>query len=377
MDVVSQHLLRPTASIQHAFDTLASLGNSIKGSGQGFGQGLGQGDTFLGLPMTPTNILCLKTVAVGFFIQPTLFYLTWYLKPSLSQNRRGLAWVLSLYCSLTLLTLFIFEVGYMRTSIFENFGIDTETLGLNPEATVFSYFTPSLYAWVQRQSVGQGQETSVTTMIGTFWQMVERVMAMPLFSLAPNKLSPFAQPGVMHPFFGGGRRLAFSLENYPRETSVAALAVGYFVSYCLVDLVLGVLHYSQYVDPLSGYFHHVMYTYLSYRIALAKSLSLFHVCGSPIEFYYADLPASDKSIYGFALLLHCFWLTKYVRYLRRKAAKAKQQKQKQQQEQEAEKLNTARTGAFINNASTSSTTGGRTTIQLRVKKSKGRSTGKQ
>lgn len=256
-------------------------------------------DTFIGVPLTPLNILFFKSIGVGVVLQTAAFYLMWYLKPSLSQNRRGLAWVLSLFCAITLLSLFVFEIGYIRTPIFNHLGLDSETLGLAPDATVFSYFAPTFHAWVQN-SAAQHYPGFLAWM-NTFWQGIEQVMALPIFSLAPNKPTPLFSPDA-HPYLGGGKRLLISLENFPKESAVSSVSVGYFIAYCLVDLILGRMHYPKYIDPLSGYFHHFIYMSLVYRLASEEKISLFNICGSPLErkfgFLYLFVCRQDQHTVG-------------------------------------------------------------------------------
>ncbi|KAF9295517.1 hypothetical protein BGZ74_010778 [Mortierella antarctica] len=312
-------------------------------------------NTFIGVPLTPLNVLFFKSISVSMVLQIAAFYLMWYLKPSLSQNRRGLAWVLSLFCSVTLLLLFVFEVGYIRTPIFTHLGIDSETLGLAPDATVFSYFAPTFHAWVQN-SASRHYPGSLAWM-STFWQGIEQVMALPVFSIAPNKPTPLFTPDA-HPYFGGGKRLLISLENFPRESVTSSMSVGYFIAYCILDLILGGLHYPKYVDPLSGYFHHLIYMGLVMRLVSEEKISLFNVCGSPLELstvflssgmiwperrsdlwfpvtfftsrilfviailhevqFNMPIPYGGTSVYALALMLHIYWFWKYFQSVKRK-----------------------------------------------------------
>ncbi|KAG0334787.1 hypothetical protein BG004_000271 [Podila humilis] len=217
-------------------------------------------DTFVGIPLSPYNRLFLQAICVFTPIQAVMFYLAWYLKPSLSQNRKGLAWVLSLMCAVTLLLLYVPDVGYLRLPIFSQMGYDTDKLGLAPNATLFSYFTPRFHAWVQQVHDHQHQSSSIWTEL--VWKGIGQTMELPIFSLAPNKRTPTGYSGNAYPFLGDGQRLFFSLENFPRGSVSSSLGVGYFVAYCLVDLVVGGLHYSQHVDPISGYFHHFIIEYI-------------------------------------------------------------------------------------------------------------------
>ncbi|KAG0022217.1 hypothetical protein BGZ81_008630 [Podila clonocystis] len=357
----------------------------------GFGGTLTYG-TFIGLPLTPLNVLFFKSIGVSMVLQTAAFYLMWYLKPSLSQNRRGLAWVLSFLCSVTLLSLVVFEIGYIRIPIFGHLGLDSEALGLASDATVFSYFAPTFHAWVQNSAV-QNYPGSLAW-VGTFWQGIGQVMTLPIFSLAPNKPTPLFSPDA-YPYFGGGKRLLVSLENFPRETASSSMSVGYFIAYCFTDLILGRLHYPTYVDPLSGYFHHFMYIGLVHRLASEEKISLFNICGSPLELstlflssgmiwperrsdlwfpvtFFASrilfvaailhevqfnmpIPYGGTSVYTLALTLHIYWFRKYFQGVKRR---------RMRQDKRAEDIGGGQHKEMATTSTTTTTV--RKTIQLRA-----------
>ncbi|KAF9378306.1 hypothetical protein CPC16_011372 [Podila verticillata] len=356
----------------------------------GFGDTGATYDTFIGVPLTPLNILLFKSIGVATVLQAAAFYLTWHLKPSLSQNRRGMAWVLSLYCAITLLSLFVFEIGHIRTPIFSHLGLDSETLGLAPEATVFSYFAPTFHAWVQKSAYHYPGSLAWKN---TFWQGIGHIMALPIFSLAPNKPTSLYSPDA-HRYLGGGGRLLISLENFPRESATSSISVGYFTAYCIVDLILGRIHYPKYVDLLSGYFHHFMYLGLVQRLALQEKISLFNVCGSPLELstiflasgmiwperrsdvwfpvsfflcrilfviailhevqFNMAIPTGGTSVYALALAIHVYWFWKYFQGVKRRKMRKEKEEGKEGGHKETGK------------DKTTSSTAVRKTIQLRA-----------
>ncbi|KAG0207581.1 hypothetical protein BGX33_006777 [Mortierella sp. NVP41] len=61
------------------------------------------------------------------------------------------------------------------------------------------------------------------------------------------------------------------------------LAAAYFVGYVAGDLILGWIHYRDQIDPLSEWAYHIVYGILSWRHAIAKQISIFAICGGPLE----------------------------------------------------------------------------------------------
>ena len=82
---------------------------------------------------------------------------------------------------------------------------------------------------------------------------------------------------------GGGGRILFSLENFPRESWFSSVIGGYFIAYCICDLLIGQLHYREHIDPASGWMHHLVYSGLVYVLATQHSLSSFLIAGGLLE----------------------------------------------------------------------------------------------
>ncbi|KAF8924013.1 hypothetical protein BGZ58_002281 [Dissophora ornata] len=74
-----------------------------------------------------------------------------------------------------------------------------------------------------------------------------------------------------------------SLRHFPRESDVATMYSAYFVSYLICDLLLGVIYYRAYLDPLSGWFHHLGYLSVVSNATLQKNVSTLFAIGTPIE----------------------------------------------------------------------------------------------
>ncbi|KAF9302605.1 hypothetical protein BGZ74_005091 [Mortierella antarctica] len=81
----------------------------------------------------------------------------------------------------------------------------------------------------------------------------------------------------------GSQFLLLSLRNFPQESDVAVAYSAYFVSYLICDLVLGVIHYRAYLDPLSGWFHHLGYLGVVSNATLQRNVSTLFAIGTPIE----------------------------------------------------------------------------------------------
>ncbi|KAK3844050.1 MAG: hypothetical protein J3R72DRAFT_522426 [Linnemannia gamsii] len=277
-------------------------------------------DTFLGMEKTPTNLLFFKTTTLIFILQFILFYLTWAIFPIFGKERRRLSWTLSFYCSVGFLIPCLLEFGYVRLTIHELLGFDAVSLGVaNPEtASVFSVWMPRFLSWVQQLPAFPFSATEVpsltwSTVLDTFSSTegnrrfiataLQWMVSLPIFSLAPLKPTQLLNPHVSSRYLGDGSRLLFSLENHPHESVFGAIAVGYFVGYSAADLILGYIHYRDQVDPLSGWVHHIVYILLAWRVAVVNQLSLFAVCGGPLELSTVFLASG----YMFPRLRSAFW----------------------------------------------------------------------
>jgi hypothetical protein len=266
---------------------------------------------FLGFERTPLNILFGKTIIVAFFAQFVLFYTIWWLSPSFTKNRRGLAWVLTLCSACWILFNTTFELGYLRTPLWSYLGWEQSGgVGLDGATTaagnIFSYWLPSFHAWVLH--LGADSQTTLvqdmtlenllsalssaesvkillfdqSTITALAGKYLRWLVSLPIFSLAP--LNPPVTMSKTAPYFlGGGGRLLISVENFPRETVWSSLVCGYFLAYCAADLVLGLIHYPEHIDPASGYMHHFFYTWLLWQLGRHDQLSMFMICGGVLE----------------------------------------------------------------------------------------------
>lgn len=258
-------------------------------------------DKFLGLELTPANVLFLQTTVVSFFAQFVLFYTTWFFFPSFGKDRRRLAWVSSFYCSLFLSIAVMAELGMVRTTVFERLGMDTVTLGLPANATLFSYLLPKFNAWALQlgsnhvkgsrdglsvilQQLQEWNAESVSVLAGTFLRWM---VNQPIFSLAPLKpVDPaYIVEGAPY-YFGGGGRLLFSMEGAHQSSRMGAVMVGYVAGYFLADNVLAALHFFAHHSYLSGWVHHIAYTGVAYSLAKHHTLSLFSICVGTFERKY-------------------------------------------------------------------------------------------
>ncbi|KAF9107379.1 hypothetical protein BGX27_008771 [Mortierella sp. AM989] len=384
---------------------------------------------FLGVEKTPANIIFGNAIIVGLLLQPVLFYGIWALCPSLTKNRRGLSWVLTFCCACTFLGLTLCEFGYVRITLWSLFGWEVQ----GPEAataTIFTYWTPLLHNWIQQYGYSSNSSSSPVTLSmlhssltnmdslkqillkpqtykGLTGEYLRWFISLPIFSLAPLKPTIWYSPTAPY-YLGGGGRILFSLENFPRENWFSSAVGGYFIAYCAGDLLLGLLHYRQYIDPASGWAHHIIYSGLVYKLSTIQSLSLFLICGGvlevstiilaasmmfpylredfwfPITFFMCRIvwvtiilhevtfnhptTAGGPFLYFLALLMHINW---FVRYWKGRQRRMLKEKKLMQEKEKLEKsgASLANDGSTIESSSSSvSVTKTTTTFQLRVKK---------
>ncbi|KAF8926009.1 hypothetical protein BGZ58_000280 [Dissophora ornata] len=162
--------------------------------------------------------------------------------------------------------------------------------------------------------------------------------------------------------------LAFSLENYPDDGRIGPhIIAGNFQAFLLVDLILGFIHYRKKLEPFSTVVHHIIYYFIVVHMRAGDMLSVFCICGTPIEassiflafgrifphrrtptverlyllcfistrlFYVAFLwheiffNYPDKSVavlYTVTLSLHVYWFILYIQTQRRFQAKQKRE----------------------------------------------------
>ncbi|KAG0300134.1 hypothetical protein BGZ98_009421 [Dissophora globulifera] len=78
--------------------------------------------------------------------------------------------------------------------------------------------------------------------------------------------------------------LFLSLENYPNDGRIGPhIIAANFQAFLVVDLVLGLIHYRKYLEPFSTVVHHLFYFYMVKHMRAGDMLSLFCVCGAPVE----------------------------------------------------------------------------------------------
>ncbi|KAG0072851.1 hypothetical protein BGZ89_002438 [Linnemannia elongata] len=73
------------------------------------------------------------------------------------------------------------------------------------------------------------------------------------------------------------------MHRFPRESGLATGYCAYFVSYLICDLVLGCVYYRDFVDPLSGWAHHLFYLGVMSRATAQGNISTLFAMGTPIE----------------------------------------------------------------------------------------------
>ncbi|KAF9912322.1 hypothetical protein BX616_010349 [Lobosporangium transversale] len=334
---------------------------------------------FLGVKKTPPNILFGQAIVVSFILQFIIFYTTWFFCPSFTKYRRGLSWSLALFCAIIMSFITLFEFGYLRTTLWSLLGWEQQ----GPEAataTIFTYWAPTFHGWVfelGRQGPSAVTLASIRSSLSslelftclfldgqTYKDLaggyLRWLITLPIFSLAPLK-QPQLYSSTAPYYLGGGGRLLFSLENFPRETWPSSVLCGYFIGYCIADLLLGNIHYRMYVDAM-GWTHHITYCLLVYRLAIQNNLSQFLICGGVLEvpsiflasgmmfprlrsdFWFPltfvlfriffvgfiwhecafnyPTPPRGAAIYFVALIIHCFWLSKYIRGRSRRKQRA-------------------------------------------------------
>ncbi|KAF9359294.1 hypothetical protein BGX26_012674 [Mortierella sp. AD094] len=160
--------------------------------------------------------------------------------------------------------------------IFFNFDI-------NPNTSVFS--TTFLVAMILqiagfylfRHFVPQLSEENPKSTRGLSWVLT-------LFSSLVLFTGTFTLSSNMEWNLAGGDMLTLlSLRNFPKESDLATMYSAYFISYLICDLGLGIIHYRKYLDPLSGWLHHLGYLCIISNATLQKNVSTFFAMGTPIE----------------------------------------------------------------------------------------------
>ncbi|KAF9090372.1 hypothetical protein BGX23_006009 [Mortierella sp. AD031] len=328
------------------------------------------------------NFLLFKATAVFFVLQLPLLYGTWALFPIFGKERRRLGWTLSFYCAVFMIVPALLEFGHVRLTIYERLRLDAISLGLaSPEnATVFSEWAPGFLSRVQQLPAFPFSATEVPSI--------------------PPSMVDNLRTGVMD--MEGG-------ENYPHESIFGILAAAYFVGYVAGDLILGWIHYRDQIDPLSEWAYHIVYGILSWRHAIAKQISIFAICGGPLEmstiflalgnmnpalksgfcflltfilsriafhalllhevYFSYPAPCHAAGIYAGALGLHIYWIRKYFVEVRRRARRAKKVATEAELEKRGDAAGKTTNSTVVIGISTgsSSLAGGKKAIQLRMR----------
>ncbi|KAI1320212.1 hypothetical protein EDD11_001817 [Mortierella claussenii] len=406
---------------------------------------------------------------------PCLFYLTWFLNPSLSKNRLGLSWVMGFY-SATLFTIAgLYEVPHLRT-IF-NSAVDYQPAAAVVASTVSSVVGPAISSYTKAATTATTSSslTSVdvvhlTASATDVCYPLLKASALALISTLPSFLkldsesrakyycfSDFGwtiqslntlnsntlnsntfnsntffnassstssssskinhnaaetpasaeaayssaqknpsvtiatphtttqahtrahfrsakeggQMSLRHRVFQGQMQrphLVFSLENYPDDGRLGPhIVAANFQAFLVVDLVLGLIHYRKQLEPFSTVIHHIIYYFIVVHMRAGDMLSVFCICGTPIEAssiflafgrmfphrrtktverlyllcfistrliyvallwheIYFNYP--DKSVsflYTITILLHVYWFVLYIKTQRKFQAKQRRQ----------------------------------------------------
>ncbi|KAF9959637.1 hypothetical protein BGZ70_008789, partial [Mortierella alpina] len=121
------------------------------------------------------------TFLLTIVVFPCLFYLTWFLNPSLSKNRLGLSWVLGFY-SATLFTIAgIYEVPHLRT-------IFNAAVDYVPDQTSASFIGLPTNAAAATEMITSTASLNATTAASDICYPVLKVGALALFSRLPSFL---------------------------------------------------------------------------------------------------------------------------------------------------------------------------------------------
>ncbi|KAG0057741.1 hypothetical protein BGZ83_003639 [Gryganskiella cystojenkinii] len=365
-------------------------------------------ESFLGIELNPSNLLFFKTIPIAFALQPFLFYVTWYLVPSLTKNRRGLSWILTTYCGIVMCSLSLLIAGHMRLTIFDHLGLDSISLGLPTTATVFSHWTPTFHKWATQ--LGSSTTAPLPTgylanAINLIGQGLRWFIYQPIFSLAPLQKVSLASLDRPY-FFGGGGHLLISLENYPNNAMLNSIIAGYFVGYAIGDQVMS-YHYRDQVGLLTGDVHHVIYTLVTLSLSRAGCISVFALLAgisefptavlglgymfpqlksdfwfattfflSRILFNFAGLhelafnfgPAGGSAyIYTASLIMHLFWFSKFIRIQRYKARLRAKARLEQLEKEKPSPTSFSNNDSKQSRSSSNSSKASGSVIQLRVK----------
>ncbi|ORZ27143.1 hypothetical protein BCR41DRAFT_419541, partial [Lobosporangium transversale] len=271
---------------------------------------------------------------------PCLFYFTWYLNPSLSNNRLGLSWVMGFYSACLFTIAGFYEVPHLRT-IFNSLvdyqpvsGIipsmleatdpvhpsSADILGLSPLAAkdicypllkagtlAFATLLPSFlkledgsYSKYYCFSDFKLSDNRTSSIDGGFSSRIydhsEKSAQRPFMTTASSSFSYDEHDNskmvdsplsLRHGVFQAQMQrphLFFSLENYPDDGRIGPhIIAANFQAFLAVDLILGLMHYRKQLEPFSTVVHHIIYHFIVVHMRAGDMLSVFCICGTPIE----------------------------------------------------------------------------------------------
>ncbi|KAF9318000.1 hypothetical protein BG003_011960 [Podila horticola] len=244
---------------------------------------------------------------------PCLFYLTWYLNPSLSNNRLGLSWVLGFY-SASLFTLGgFYEAPHLRiifnaavdylpavsTSVGETMATVASTSVVSTGASTATTCVPVITAasaLLASWNTSVPEPTPDKTPLSFLQIDPDATPKYYCFSdLATPQQKPIGkQPSnkddlvsLRHRIYQAqmtAPHLAFSLENYPDDGRIGPhIIAGNFQAFLVADLLMGFLHYRRQLEPFSTVVHHIIYYFIVVHMRKGDMLSVFCILGTFIE----------------------------------------------------------------------------------------------
>ncbi|KFH68714.1 hypothetical protein MVEG_05521 [Podila verticillata NRRL 6337] len=290
---------------------------------------------------------------------PCLFYLTWYLNPSLSNNRLGLSWVLGFY-SASLFTLGgIYEAPHLRT-IF-NTAVDylpTASVGemvvtaVAPSPSLATTCLPVLSTAAALLASWNTSVQSTPALPHSFLHLDSdtslKYYCFSELAMSPQQLQQQTDTqsnidedkgdiALRHKFYQAqmtAPHLAFSLENYPDDGRIGPhIIAANFQAFLVVDLLMGFLHYRRQLEPFSTVVHHIIYYLIVVHMRKGDMLSVFCILGTFIEscyvlsfvmtrllyvsllwheVYYNYPDKSVAVLYTITLALHVYWFVLYI-----------------------------------------------------------------
>ncbi|KAG0353444.1 hypothetical protein BG005_007262 [Podila minutissima] len=246
---------------------------------------------------------------VSLFAFPCLFYLTWYLNPSLSNNRLGLSWVMGFY-SASLFTLGgFYEAPHLRTVFNDAVGYLPAPSASVSEAVATVATASAATASVSLATTCLPLMTAASALLASWSTSVPAptpdtatLSFLRLDSDAVSKYYCFSDlvtpqqqrhmdkgdsVSLRHRMYQAqmtAPHLAFSLENYPDDARIGPhIIAGNFQAFLVADLLMGFLHYRRQLEPFSTVVHHIIYYFIVVHMRKGDMLSVFCILGTFIE----------------------------------------------------------------------------------------------